>query len=266
VTDSPSKAPISLLAKHPWVVFVLPWIIYMIMGQFEPKPPTRQVEKAAEPTQADTEAAEKFAQSYPLAYTMKMVLTGAALAIVFPVYRAFPFWIHKWAIPVGVLGGVFWILACRLQLDAKLFELLHVTRIMENLGFGATRPMFNPHSVFASGSWMMWLFLGVRLAGLVVIVPMIEEFFLRGFLIRIVSDHDWLKFPIGKIAGVGIGIMLLYAVGTHPQELIASVVWFSAVTMFVAHSRNIWDAVTIHILTNFSLGIYILVWEDWTMW
>ena len=45
-------------------------------------------------------------------------------------------------------------------------------------------------------NWM-WQFLAIRFFGLVVVVPIVEEFFVRGFLIRYVDDPDWDEQPLG---------------------------------------------------------------------
>ena len=55
----------------------------------------------------------------------------------------------------------------------------------------------------------------------------------------------------------------VYAVLTHP-EAIAAVVWFSLVTWYVSRTKNIWDAVAFHAATNFALGLYALLTNDWT--
>ena len=46
--------------------------------------------------------------------------------------------------------------------------------------------------------------------GLAVVVPVIEEFFLRGFVMRFVIDADWWKVPFGTLtpAAVAVGTLL----------------------------------------------------------
>ena len=42
-----------------------------------------------------------------------------------------------------------------------------------------------------------WAFIAVRMLGLVVLVPLIEELFWRSFLIRWLIDPEFQKVPIG---------------------------------------------------------------------
>ena len=33
-----------------------------------------------------------------------------------------------------------------------------------------------------------------------------------------------------------------------------------------ARTRNLWDCVAAHAITNGMLGVYIVLWQDWTLW
>ena len=61
------------------------------------------------------------------------------------------------------------------------------------------RPAFNPFEQLADQPAWAWAFLAVRFFGLVAVVPLIEEFFLRGFVMRFVVDRDWWDVPFGKV-------------------------------------------------------------------
>jgi CAAX prenyl protease-like protein len=103
----------------------------------------------------------------------------------------------------------------------------------------------------------------VRFIGLVVIVPVIEEFFLRGFLMRFVQAERWWEVPFGTvnrlavIAGTAVPMLM------HPQELIAALVWFSAVTWLMTRTRSIWDCVLAHAVTNLLLGLWVISSGEW---
>ena len=66
------------------------------------------------------------------------------------------------------------------------------------------RPGFNPLEQLKDDPTWAYGFLAIRLAGLALIVPIIEEFFTRGFLVRFVMDVDWFRIPFGKINRLGL--------------------------------------------------------------
>jgi len=49
----------------------------------------------------------------------------------------------------------------------------------------------------------------------------------------------------------------------HPAEMVAAAVWFSLVTWLMLRTRNIWDCVAAHAVTNLLLGIYVVTTGEW---
>ena len=49
----------------------------------------------------------------------------------------------------------------------------------------------------------------------------------------------------------------------HPGELFAAAVWFSMVTWLMLRTRNIWDCVAAHAVTNGLLGAYVITTGEW---
>jgi CAAX prenyl protease-like protein len=107
--------------------------------------------------------------------------------------------------------------------------------------------------------------LAIRFIGLVLIVPIIEEFFLRGFLMRYVMGGNWWQIPFGQVNGAAIAIGTAFPVLYHPEKL-AALVWFSLITWLMIRTRNIWDCVAAHAITNFALGIYVVTQGEWRLW
>ena len=86
----------------------------------------------------------------------------------------------------------------------------------------------------------------MRFFGLVAVVPVIEEFFLRGFLMRFVMERDWWDVPFGKANRLAIVLGTAVPMLMHPGELLAAAVWFSMITWLMLRTRNIWDCVAAH--------------------
>ncbi len=121
-------------------------------------------------------------------------------------------------------------------------------------------------ATFEGSPVALGLFLTLRFAGLVVIVPIIEEFFLRGFLMRFFVTAQWWTIPLGTVTLASASVATIYGVLSHPAEWIAALLWFSLITLLYARTRNLWDCVAAHAVTNGILGVYIVLWQDWTLW
>ena len=61
------------------------------------------------------------------------------------------------------------------------------------------RSAYNPLEQLAAQPALAWTFLAIRFLGLAAVVPLIEEFFLRGFFMRLAVHPDWWEVPFGKV-------------------------------------------------------------------
>jgi CAAX prenyl protease-like protein len=165
-----------------------------------------------------------------------------------------------------------WIALCKLQLEQKVLHPLleHVRPALESIGLGSLlavgqRPGFNPLEQLADRPWLAWGFLAIRFFGLVAVVPVAEEFFYRGFLMRFVVRADWWNVPPGTVNTAAIVLAVAVPMAMHPGELAAAAVWFSAIAWLYVRTRSIWDCVAAHALTNLVLGGYVLASGDWSL-
>ncbi|MFO0791235.1 MAG: CAAX prenyl protease-related protein [Pirellulales bacterium] len=254
-----------LVAQHPWLTFLLPFVVYMALGSLEPgppKPPLQLPNGATREVASQTWLGLEY-KHYPIIYTVKIAATIAAMIFVAPGYRQFRFRVSLLAIIVGIIGIVLWVWLCHLELELMLLRPLGLASF---LGLGE-RPAFNPLEALKDTPVWAYTFLAIRFFGLAVIVPIIEEFFLRGFIMRYAVREDWWNVPFGEVtplaAVVGTAVPMLM----HPGELIAAFVWFSLVTWLMARTRNIWDCVAAHTVTNLLLGMYVVSHNDqWKLW
>jgi CAAX prenyl protease-like protein len=231
---------------------VLPIAVFTLAGVMEPSPdaPGGNLLGLAIPYSA-----------YPLVYTAKIALTLAAMAFVFPGYRQFRRPPGLLAVLVGAAGVVVWVGLWRLS------NLLGLTNLLDHwLGY-SQRPAFDPLGQLASSPAWAWTFLAVRFFGLVVVVPVIEEFFLRGFLLRLVVDQDWSQVPFGAVNRAAVAVSVILPMLWHqPAEYLAAAAWFGMITWLMVRTRNPWDCVLAHAVTNLLLGVYVVVWHEWTLW
>jgi membrane protease YdiL (CAAX protease family) len=250
------------LVRHPWLTFLLPFVVYMLAGSLEPAAP--KAPPGLQPVDEPSYLGIRYAH-YPLFYTAKLVLTVGAMIYVLPGYRQFPLRVSRLAVAVGLVGGVLWIALSNLRLEAYLVDRIGPkSSLVGLLGLGE-RPSYNPLEQLAETPGWAYIFLAVRFVGLVLIVPIIEEFFLRGFLMRFVIREDWWLVPFGQVNTLAVVLGTAFPVLYHPEK-IAALVWFSLVTWLMTRTKNIWDCVAAHAITNLMLGIYVVTQGEWRLW
>jgi uncharacterized protein len=263
--------------ENPWLVCLLPFVVFMLMTSLEPTPPKTTNAAAASEAQGTLTPAlsqgerENGAKPwldlgiqyhhYPLVYTAKIILTVAAMIFVWPGYRQYSRRLTLLGVAVGVIGAAVWIALATWQ--RQWMPLLADKTGIEWFKTLGQRSAFNPLVEMHAAPFHAYVFLTVRLIGLAVVVPVIEEFFLRGFLMRFVMAERWWTVPFGNVTRLAVIVGTAVPMLMHPQELVAALVWFSAVTWLMTRSRSIWDCVLAHGITNLLLGIYVIASGQW---
>ncbi len=239
--------------ESPWLVCLLPFAVYMLLGSFEPAPPPQNGVEAAKPW---LDLGIQY-RHYPLVYTVKIFATAAAMIFVLPGYWQYPRRLTWLAVVIGVAGVVLWVVLSQLQ------HLLTKSSEIEWIKSLGQRSAFNPLKQMQEHPALKYGFLIVRFIGLVIIVPIIEEFFLRGFLMRYVQAERWWEVPFGQVNRAAVIVGTAVPMLMHPQELMAALVWFSVVTWLMVRTRSIWDCILAHTITNLLLGLWVLNSDQW---
>jgi CAAX prenyl protease-like protein len=125
---------------------------------------------------------------------------------------------------------------------------------------------FNP-AFFGEAGWPYWLNLGFRFARLVIVVPLIEEIFWRGFLMRWLIDDDFAAVPFGTFqlkafALVALFFMLEHTTVDYPAALLTGMLY----NLVAVRTRSLGACVLAHAVTNLLLGFYIMRTEQWGFW
>ena len=262
-----SGGGLASLRTNPWIVCLLPFLVFMLGGTFEPAPPVTSppattpaaampiAQTGAEPAIHDAKPATGFAityADYPWVYTAKIVLTLAAVIFVLPGYRQLApvlgrLRVSLLAIAVGAIGIVVWVALAWAQRWT-------LVKLGWNIGLG-TRSAFNPLEQMPGRPAAAYGFLAIRFFGLAIVVPVIEELFLRGFAMRFVVRADWWNVPLAPLPALALAVGTAVPVFLHPGEALAAAVWFSGITWLMLRTRNIWDCVVAHGVTNLLLGV-----------
>lgn len=249
-----------------------PLAVYLLLGLIEPRwwtsPQVTNLPAVAEQATGEL-ATPRFTpsktlahpRSYALFVVAKLMIVGGCLVVFSRHYLVlFPWQIDRWAWIAGAIGAVIWIGCCAFNLEAA---------IVQSLGFDwnsiSARSQLDPFAIFDSPQWTV-VFLIARLGLLVVVVPLAEEAFLRGFLMRFVHNEQWLTVALAQIGWRGLICGTLYGVLTHPQEALAALVWFSVISVLMIRTGKFWNCVVAHAVTNALLGAYILLFRQWQLW
>ncbi len=167
-------------------------------------------------------------------------------------------WNFSWeAVVVGIGVFVLWV-----GLDPLLVQ-LGFPNSYPKMNLGGTA--WNPNATFGPGSWEAVLFIGTRIAGSALLVPMLEELFFRSFLYRYVERPDFLTLPLGHFSLRAF--MITAAVfGVEHREWLAGALTAFAYQGLVCRKNRLGDAITAHAITNLLLGVWV-VWKGaWHFW
>ncbi len=133
-------------------------------------------------------------------------------------------------------------------------------------GVAARTEGFNP-TVFVDQPAAYWATVLLRFLRLVVVVPLVEEIFWRGFLLRYFVDEKFDRVTFGtftwvSFAAVSVGFMLVHSMADWPAALLTG-----ALYNFVAYrTKSLGACVIAHALTNLLLGLWIMNTKQWGFW
>lgn len=195
---------------------------------------------------------------YPLLYGLVVIGIGIGLPWLLWKTKALrPHWRVAPGIALGVVGIGIWIWLCSLHAEQLITQFLPVWLQPQD------RVGFNPLEQLEGR--LVWMFVAVRLLGIAIIVPVAEELFWRGFLLRWLIDPDWEKVPLGEFTLASCAIVTLMFSLAHPEWLAAAVYCLLMNGLFY-WKKDLWQCVIAHGVSNFLLAIYVLYFEAWQLW
>ena len=121
---------------------------------------------------------------------------------------------------------------------------------------------FDPHRADGSMNWPLAL---GRLAGLALVVPVMEELFWRSFLLRWVERHDFLSVSPRQV-GWGALLITTALFAVEHNRWFAGAIAGAVYAGLYMRSGNLWVPVVAHVITNGMLGVWILVTGSWQFW
>lgn len=133
--------------------------------------------------------------------------------------------------------------------------------------FGATPRLDGFEPGFFGGDAAYFLNTAVRFLRLVVVVPLLEEIFWRGFLLRYLIHADFTKVPFGAFSWLSFsvvvaGFCLEHSMADWPGAILAGALY----NLVAYRTRSLAACVIAHAVTNLLLGIYIMRTGQWGFW
>jgi CAAX prenyl protease-like protein len=188
-----------------------------------------------------------------LLYPVRFLLTLAAILVFSRPYLRWRLTFPFASVVTGTAVFGIWIAPDR------LFHYRHFW-LFDNSILGAAKSSIAPDLKIAP-----W-FLAIRILGSVALVPIAEELFWRGWLMRRLIDPNFEKVPLGKYAPMAFWLVAFLFASEHGPYwevgLIAGVIY----NWWMVRTRNLADCILAHAVTNGLLAAWVLTTGEWQYW
>jgi CAAX prenyl protease-like protein len=182
--------------------------------------------------------------TYPLMVLVVGWLIGANLKRL-PSLMPSRFWP---SVLLGILGTFLWV---------GLYPWLSEVEADPAQGFNPT--LFEQQDI-------QWGLIFFRLLGFALIVPVMEEIFWRGFLMRYLNKEDFESVPLGTYTAMSFWVTTALLVSAHLDEWGVALLWGTMAGWWFIRTRNVGNVIVLHAVTNLLIGIYVVATGKWYFW
>ncbi|MEM6820858.1 MAG: CAAX prenyl protease-related protein [Verrucomicrobiota bacterium] len=123
---------------------------------------------------------------------------------------------------------------------------------------------FNPE-IFESKDIQICLII-IRMIGFCIMIPLVEEIFWRGFLQRYLIEEDFETVKLGSYTHLSFFATSLMIVLAHSDQWGVAIIWALLSSSWFIYTRSLGSMILLHAVTNFTLGVYIIVTKSWYFW
>jgi CAAX prenyl protease-like protein len=181
-------------------------------------------------------------------YTLKTLIGALLIWLVWPYVKEMR-WNFSWeAVAAGVAVFLIWV-----GLDG-LYPM-----------FSERAASFNPVYFYGEWSKTAWMFIAVRILGSSLVVPMLEEVFYRSFLYRVFIKSDFTSVPLNSFNWVAF-IIVCAGFGLSHFEWLPGILCAFIYQGLVIRKGRLGDAITAHAITNFLLGLWVVLRPAYQFW
>ena len=112
---------------------------------------------------------------------------------------------------------------------------------------------------------MNWPLALLRLAGLALVVPVMEELFWRSFLLRWLERRDYLVVAPRSVGARALLITSAVFALEHTRWLAGGIAGLAYRALYM-RSGNLWVPIVAHTITNGALVVWVLHTQNWYYW
>ena len=218
------------VSRKPWLPYVLPFGLYLaflgVQGRLPP-------------------------ESIVWVYPLKTLVVAAALVVFRKRYEELRPSFSLLALAIGTLAIAIWI-----AIDPLYPSLSRLTS-------GTPPAPFDPGTISSLAS--RWTFIVIRVLGAVLVVPVMEELFWRGFLARWLVKDDFKSVPVGTFTPLSFGATVLLF-GVEHEQWLAGMICGALYNALLYRTKSLTDCVVAHATSNALLAAWVLARGDWAFW
>ncbi|MFY9253959.1 MAG: CAAX prenyl protease-related protein [Fuerstiella sp.] len=197
-------------------------------------------------------------------YPLQTIVTLVVLVCYWKHFTFGPYQGWLLGICAGLLGILLWIL------PGYLFEARQLPEgWWKHFGFAQRTDGFDPNSAASRGVAFYWFTILMRFVRLVVVVPLVEELFWRGFLMRFLADldGDYWKIPFGTFHQRSLLVVTTLFVLVHaPVDYAAALIFGLLMYGLAVKTKSLSACVIMHATANLVLGVYVMATHNWGYW
>jgi CAAX prenyl protease-like protein len=110
------------------------------------------------------------------------------------------------------------------------------------------------------------LFIAIRVLESAVLVPVVEELFWRGWLMRWLIHSDFQEVPLGRYTPFSFWMVALLFASEHGPYWEVGLIAGVAYNWWIVRTRSLADCMLAHAITNALLAAYVLLFDRWQYW
>ena len=188
-------------------------------------------------------------------YPIRLVVVAAVLLTVSRPYLSLR--VRQWvpSILVGIAVFLIWIAP-----DVLFGPGYRHHWLFENSVTGAAKASLHQNLQLSAA------FIAIRIFGSMVLVPILEELFWRGWMMRWLIDKHFLKVPLGQYSASAFWIVAVLFASEHGPYwevgLAAGVIY----NWWLVRTKTLGDCILAHGVTNGLLRIFVVAAGKWQYW
>lgn len=118
---------------------------------------------------------------------------------------------------------------------------------------------------------LFYLLIAVKIIGMVVVAAVIEEIFMRSFLIRIFISKNFEKIKIGTFTWISFILTtvlfgLLHGYTLTGSRLVVGLIAGAMFNLWLYYRKDIFSCIQCHAAANLGLVVYVLITQNYLLW